>query len=55
MNDEPSPPLKIDARLILESIAATLAFVLAGIAAVNLPDPYGILVPLALVSPLVAV
>ena len=45
MNESP-PPLKLDLRLVLESIAGTLAFVLAGIAVVELGDPYDVLLPL---------
>lgn len=46
MNDQPQPPLRIDLRLALDSAVAGLSFVLAGIAAVNLPDPYNIIAPL---------
>ena len=43
--EEPKP-LKIDLRLVLESIAGTLAFLLAGLAAVDLTEPWHILAPL---------
>lgn len=46
MNEQPATPLKIDLRLALESTVAGLSFVLAGIAAVDLKDPYNILAPL---------
>lgn len=46
MTNQPTTPLKIDLRLLLESVAATLAFVLAGIAAVDLAAPWDILLPL---------
>lgn len=45
MNDQ-SPPLKLDMRLVLESVAGALAFVLAGIAAVNIAQPWDVLIPL---------
>lgn len=54
MND-PAPPLKIDLRLALETFSAGLAFLLAGIAAVNLVDPYNVLVPLAVGAAIVMI
>lgn len=46
MNEQPPGPLKIDLRLALDSAVAGLSFVLAGIAAVGLPQPYSIIAPL---------
>lgn len=40
------PPLRVDARTILEAVSSGLAFVLAGIAAVDLSSPYNVLLPL---------
>lgn len=48
-------PLKIDLRLALESLSSGLAFLLVGIAAINLVDPYNILVPLLIGGVIVTV
>lgn len=53
MKDAPAAPLRIDLRTFLEATAATLVFILVGIAAVNLPGPYDILIPLTLGAALV--
>ena len=44
--DEPTKPLQIDLRLVLESVSGTLAFVLAGLAAVELPGAWPVIAPL---------
>lgn len=49
------PPLKLDLRLLLESLSSGLAFVLAGIAAVDLAEPYNIIVPLVVMALIVTV
>ena len=45
MNDD-MPPLKIDLRLILETIGDGLAVLVVGVAALNLDDPWRVGVPL---------
>lgn len=55
MQEPPSTPLHIDLRLALETIAAGIAFAFAGIGALQLSDPYNVIVPLALGAILVMV
>lgn len=57
MPDEPQPlpPLRPDLRLWLETLQDGLGFAFAGVAAVNFPEPYNVLVPLVIGSVLVMI
>lgn len=47
MDETPTTPIHIDARIILETIQAGLAFLLAGVAAIGLTDHNQIIASLA--------